>query len=44
MTKQSTEQILTELLQQLSEARTLTDVNLAAGIAANQLTGKSETR
>lgn len=33
----TTEAIILELLQELAKARTLTDVNIAAGTAANDL-------
>ena len=36
------EQILAELLKRLTEASELTDVNVAAGIALNELRGVSE--
>ena len=36
------EQILAEQLERLTDARELTDVNVAAGIALNELRGVSE--
>lgn len=38
------QKLLAKLLQRLAEAKNLTDVNIAAGIAANELEGESETR
>jgi hypothetical protein len=40
-TKTELEQILSELLERLAAARELTDVNVAAGIALNDLRGES---
>jgi hypothetical protein len=40
-TKTELEQILSELLERLAAAIVLTDVNIAAGIALNELRGES---
>jgi predicted DNA-binding ribbon-helix-helix protein len=40
-TKTELEQIFFELLERLAAARELTDVNVAAGIALNELRGES---
>lgn len=38
------EQILSELLERITTATELVDVNIAAGIAAHELAGETETR